>query len=255
MYGPDWLGKLMQTLTTKTIREIALASPETTRVFEALKIDYCCGGRKLFKDACIDLGLDPVDVAGKVEAAMNSRESENQPELQEPSDLIDHIVDKHHSFTVQELARLMPLMEKVCVRHGGQHPELFRLQIVFGELGESLVPHMRKEEIVLFPFIKLLEANEEGRNTRPSAAPFGTVSNPIRMMMDDHDVDGERLRTMRTITNDYDLPSGACPSFKALYSGLQDLERDLHRHIHLENNVLFPAAVKLELAANDRMKG
>ena len=232
----------MNSYTTKTIREIAIASPETTRVFEDLKIDYCCGGRKLFTDACIDAGLDPENVAQKVSAAIlgASNRAKGNVESLSPSALVDHIIGKHHVFTANEIERLKPLMEKVYSRHGEQHPELEELAVVFVQLAASLIPHMRKEEGVLFPYIRALEA-------RLSQSPhFGTVANPIRMMMADHDADGERLRRMREITNDYTLPEGACPSFGALYAGLKDLEADLHRHIHLENNVLFPAATELE---------
>ena len=233
----------MQSFTTKTIREIALEAPATTRVFEDLKIDYCCGGRKLFTDACADAGVDPGDVAARIAAVFASNNDE--PAVESASQLIDHIIGKHHLFTAQEVERLTPLMAKVCRRHGDQHPELFELQKVFDELAASLIPHMGKEEMVLFPFIRTLEKAKSEGLTIP-ASHFGTVANPIRMMMADHDVDGDRLRRMREIARDYALPEGACPSFNALYAGLQDLERDLHRHIHLENNVLFPAATDLE---------
>jgi regulator of cell morphogenesis and NO signaling len=241
----------MQTFSTKTIREIALEAPATTRVFEEFKIDYCCGGRKLLADVCLEAGLDPELVARKVESAMldNSSSESGRPENGSASQLIDYIIGKHHIFTVAELERLNPLMEKVCGRHGDLHPELFKLQTLFLALAESLVPHMRKEEAVLFPYIQTLESSVRGTSAAP-LPHFGTVQNPIRMMMADHEEDGERLRLMREITGDYTLPEGACPSFTALYAGLQDLERDLHRHIHLENNVLFPAAVDLERSAS-----
>lgn len=238
----------MQTFTTKTIRDIALESPQTTRVFEEFKIDYCCGGRKLLQDACQDAGLDFRLVAQKLESAMKDHDARGdsyQPEKKSPSQLIDYIIGKHHVFTVQEIERLTPLMEKVCTRHGDHHPHLFELQTVFTALTDSLVPHMRKEESVLFPYIQMLESSLT-ENMSVSPPHFGTVENPIRMMLADHEADGDRLRRMREISGDYTLPDGACPSFTALYAGLQDLEKDLHRHIHLENNVLFPGAVKLE---------
>ena len=234
----------MQTFSTKTIRDIALEAPATTRVFEEFKIDYCCGGRKLLADACKEAGLDFELVSEKVEHAMKSTGDEvDEKGFESPSRLVEHIVAKHHIFTAQEIERLKPLMEKVCSRHGENHPELFKLQTVFLALTDSLIPHMRKEEMVLFPYIQSLE----GGNFRPPH--FGTVSNPIRMMMADHEEDGERLRVMREIANDYTPPEGACPSFTALYAGLDDLEHDLHQHMHLENNVLFPAAEKLEHSA------
>ena len=241
----------MQSFTTKTIREIALESPQTTRVFEEFKIDYCCGGRKPFEDACLGAGVDPQLVAQKIEAAMKNYEGLeefNRPEEKSASQLINYIIGKHHIFTVHEIERLLPLMEKVCVRHGEHHPDLFELQTVFAALAESLIPHMRKEENVLFPYIQMLESSLTG-DVSADPSHFGTVENPIRMMMLDHEADGERLRKMREISSGYALPDGACPSFTALYAGLQDLEKDLHRHIHLENNVLFPSAVNLEQKA------
>ena len=238
----------MENLTTKTIREIALAAPATTRVFEEFKIDYCCGGRKPFADACLDAGIDPNILASRIDAVIHSQDGiddSDHPEDKKPSALIDYILAKHHIFTASEIERLTPLMAKVATRHGEHHPELFELQSVFCALADSLTPHMRKEETVLFPYIQQLESSRDANISVPSPH-FGTVQNPIRMMMADHDADGERLQRMRKITGDYTLPDDACPSFTALYAGLQDLERNLHRHIHLENNVLFPAAAQLE---------
>ena len=233
---------------TKTIREIALESPATTRIFEEFKIDYCCGGRRTITDACAAAGIDCTALLERIDDVMTEggrNDGELVPEDLDPTELIDYIVAKHHVFTGQEIERLVPLMAKVVMRHGKSHPELFDLQIVFMLLCESLIPHMRKEENILFPYVQDLEASS--KLGRPALKPhFGTVKNPIQMLMSEHDTDGDRLRKMREITNDYNLPEGACPSFTALYAGLEDLERDLHRHIHLENNVLFPAAAELE---------
>lgn len=241
----------MQTFATKTIRDIALESPETTRVFEEFKIDYCCGGRRPLDQACAEAGLDPELVAQKIEAAIadqSVRAISSVREKESASQLIDHIIATHHIFTANEIERLTPLMEKVCNRHGEQHPELFELQFIFIALADSMTPHMRKEEKVLFPYIQSLELSVAG-DVHASPPHFGTVENPIRMMMVDHEADGERLREMRDISGDYKLPDGACPSYTALYAGLEDLEKDLHKHIHLENNVLFPAAVELQRSA------
>ncbi|HKP70385.1 MAG TPA: iron-sulfur cluster repair di-iron protein [Pyrinomonadaceae bacterium] len=237
---------MMNQITTKTIREIALEAPATTRVFEEFNIDYCCGGRRSIADACAAKGIDASVILERIDLVMNeSPDAIDVPERLGPTDLANYIIAKHHVFTVSEIERLTPLMAKVVMRHGEHHGELFELQKVFSELAESLFPHMQKEENILFPFIEQLDAAAK-RGMVPPIPHFGTVRNPIRMMMNEHDVDGERLRKMREIANDYALPEGACPSFTALYAGLEDLERDLHRHIHLENNVLFPAAAELE---------
>jgi regulator of cell morphogenesis and NO signaling len=237
----------MDITTERTIRDIALATPATTRVFEEFKIDYCCGGRRSITDACISAGIDPAILTERIAAVIANQNAADldQPENKTPAELIGYIIAKHHLFTAHEVERLAPLMAKVVSRHGDNHPELAELQKLFTALAESLLPHMRKEEGVLFPYIQMLEAAAEGLTPAPFSH-FGTVQNPIRMMMSEHNVDGDRLRQMRELTGDYTLPEGACPSFTALYAGLEDLERDLHRHIHLENNVLFPAAEKLE---------
>jgi len=238
----------MEQITEMTVREIALAAPATTRVFEEFKIDYCCGGRRSISDACAATGIDPAMLErriGEVIAIQPDTADRNEPEDLPTLELVDYIIDKHHTFTNNEIARLAPLMEKVALRHGELHPELLELQTIFTALADSLIPHMMKEEHVLFPHIKRL-SHAADNNLPAPFAPFITVQNPINMMMMEHDTDGDRLAEMRRLTRDYQLPEGACPSFTALFAGLQDLERDLHRHIHLENNVLFPAAAGLE---------
>lgn len=237
---------LMENLTVKTIREIANEMPAATRVFEEFKIDYCCGGRRNFNDACQFAGISPLVVSEKISAVLkNSADETNSVEKKSPSALVDYIVEKHHTFTRQEIGRLTILMEKVCYKHDKQHAELADLRKVFRALCDDLTAHMRKEEFVLFPFIKNLEMSEK-RNLSVTVPPFATVQNPVRMMMTEHHAAGNFLREMHKITNNYNVPEAACPSFRALYFGLEELERDLHRHIHLENNILFPLAVELE---------
>lgn len=238
----------MQDITTKTVREIALELPLTTRIFEEYKIDYCCGGHKLFMEACRNAEVEPNIVRAKIERALetfgNSREFDNLNK-QNAAELIDHIIETHHVFTKKEIVRLTALMEKVSRKHGETHPELIEMRDAFQFLCDELTVHMQKEEMVLFPFIKTLEASLS-RNLTVPPPHFGTVKNPIRMMFEEHDAAGDLLRKMREVSNDYLLPEGACPSYSGLYFGLQDLERDLHQHIHLENNILFAQAIALE---------
>ncbi|MEP7213482.1 MAG: iron-sulfur cluster repair di-iron protein [Acidobacteriota bacterium] len=237
----------MQEFATKTIREIALEAPLTTRVFEEFKIDFCCGGRVPFAEACEIAGVDPTVMMSKLEAVINTARSEGvvAGDQRSPSELIEFIVSTHHEFTRDEFSRLLPLMDKVAGKHGENHPELFEIKRLFQELAADLMPHMQKEERVLFPYIEKVEAATEGRSPVPMAS-FGTVENPVRMMMFEHEAAGDLLRQMRSLSSDYTTPDGACPSYKGLYAGIEDLERDLHQHIHLENNVLFPQAIELE---------
>ena len=241
----------MQNLLTKTVREIALEAPVTTRVFEEFKIDYCCGGRKMFLEACREANAEPEIVSEKIDLILQSGETKEADWLQTAglTELIDHIEQKHHVFTREEIENLPPLMEKVVQVHGKAHPELSWLKDTFQTLCADLTPHLLKEEIILFPYIRELEASLS-TGTQPSSPCFGTVQNPVRMMMMEHDTAGEILRTMRKISNDYALPEDACPSYKALFNRLEAFEMDLHQHIHLENNLLFPKAVELEESFN-----
>jgi len=238
----------MLDFNTKTIREIALEMPVTVRVFEDHNIDYCCGGRIPFTEACDTAGINPNELSEKLKFAVSGQTdaaASDAPEHKSPSDLIDYIIAKHHVFTRNEITRLDELIKKVCRKHGEQHPELFKLRDLFNGMAEDMSLHMRKEEAMLFPFIKQMELADTGKFPA-FAPPFGTVQNPVRMMMKEHDTAAEQFREMRDVTRDYQLPNDACPSFTGLYFGLRYLEKDLHRHVHLENNVLFDQAVALE---------
>ena len=233
-----------------TVREVAIELPQSTRLFEKLKIDYCCGGNRPLAEACATAG---VDVANVMEMLAETTEATTQDEVttdfQNTSlpELITHIVETHHAFTKSEMNRLQALSDKVLSAHGSNHPELVQLSNLLLQLCADLKPHMFKEEQVLFPYIDAM-AHAADQNRPGPFAPFGTVNNPIRMMMREHDTAGELLRRMRVITSDYKVPADACISYKTLYQALEYLEKDLHQHIHLENNILFPKALDLENA-------
>lgn len=241
----------MQNLATRTVRDIALEMPQTTRIFESFKIDYCCGGRKPFLEACENAGADPVKVLKEIDRAVTVEGDDHDAAWHRDvqlTELVDHILEKHHVFTHYEINNLPALMEKVAGVHGKEHPELLEVRELVGKLAEDLSMHMYKEEKVLFPYIKDLEA-ADSNGTRPMRPPFATVQHPVRMMMMEHDTAGDILKDIRRLTRDFDLPEGACPSFTGLYSRLEGLELDLHKHIHLENNILFPRAIELEESA------
>ena len=234
----------------KTVREIALAMPVTTRVFEEFKIDYCCHGNTLFVEACRNVGATPDAVMQKIDGILDgSAASDNESfSKMELSDLIDYILDKHHVYTREEMSHLTPLMAKVASRHGDHSPYLLELKDLFQALCDDLEPHMVKEERVLFPYIQNLE-HSYSNHLNVAFPPFGTVQHPVSMMSVEHEEVGEILVKMRGVTDDYTLPAEACPSFTALYHRLGEFERDLHQHIHLENNLLFPRAIELEQKA------
>jgi regulator of cell morphogenesis and NO signaling len=160
-------------------------------------------------------------------------------------ELARHIVEKHHGFTKREIQRLVTLIAKVVSVHGANHVELEQVQSLFCGLAQEMTMHMMKEEHMLFPYIEQLEL-AVNKGCQPAPPMFGTVQNPVRMMMMEHDSAGQSLRTMREVTKGYVLPADACASYKMLYSALQEFEADLHQHIHLENNILFPRAVEME---------
>ncbi len=235
----------MNLATNKTVRELALEIPAATRVFEKMGIDYCCGGRRSLADACAVAGVKIEDVQLELTTASHAQREEPNFHTATLEELINHVVGKHHSFTRQEIARLNALLEKVCVAHGENHPELFRINMLFRELGADLEAHMTKEERMLFPYVIRMEAaaKQDVPWFRP---PFGTVANPVRMMMLEHDRAGELLQEIRALSFDYVPPADGCMSYRTLYAAFEALEKDLHQHIHLENNILFPRAVEME---------
>jgi regulator of cell morphogenesis and NO signaling len=216
---------------TKTIGEIAAESPSSVRVFEKHGIDYCCGGKIALADACEARGIPAAELELELAQAAAAETAEERDWTTAPLDLlIDHILSTHHLYLKRELPRLRFLLGKVLAAHGANHGDsLIPLGRTFDAMREELESHMAKEEMILFPAI---------RNG------FGGVGRPIRVMELEHDSAGRALAAMREATGDYTLPGNACNTYRALFQGLQELEADLHRHIHLENNVLFPRALK-----------
>lgn len=231
-----------------TVREVATQLPESTRLFETLKIDYCCGGNRPLSQACATAGVEVDNLMEQLTALKKSAASDTATaDFQKLllTDLITHIVDTHHVFTKSEMDRIQELSTKVIGVHGANHPELLTVGELFQRLCADLAPHMFKEEQVLFPYIKGME-QARTKDLPAPFAPFGTVKNPIRMMMMEHETAGDILRRLRAVTADYQVPSDGCISFQTLYQALEGLEKDLHQHIHLENNILFPKAAELE---------
>jgi regulator of cell morphogenesis and NO signaling len=240
----------MSVATEKTVREWALENPASTRVFEKLGIDYCCGGNQSLEDACraANLNMDQVlDTLEMAEQAAHATQNVRDWQVEPLADLIAHIQNTHHKYTREEIARLGPLFDKVCFVHGKNHPELLQIRGIFHGVAQELTTHMMKEEMVLFPYIaRMEEAVIEKAPIVP--APFGTVQNPVAMMEHEHDSAGNALRAIREASNGYSAPADACVSYQTLYKALVTFEADLHRHIHLENNILFPRAIAMEKA-------
>jgi regulator of cell morphogenesis and NO signaling len=236
----------MTAIAEKTVRELALESSSATRVFEKLGIDYCCGGDQPLEEACRVAGRSVSEVQSALDAAAQQGAPVDRDWQREPlADLIAHINATHHKFVRSEIDRLIPLFNKVCAVHGKNHPELMQIQGIFDALAQELTMHLMKEEKVLFPYVlRMEEAVIQHEPVIPP--PFGTVANPVAMMEHEHDSAGDALRIMRSLSNGYTAPEGACVSYQALYRALAEFEADLHQHIHLENNILFPRALAME---------
>lgn len=239
----------MQTTLEKTVREIALENPSSIRVFESLGIDYCCGGKRALSDACSHANVDSTRTLELLESAKREAQAPEAGEWKEKrlSNLIAYIVGKHHGYARRETPRIQGLMAKVAAKHGATHTELAPIERLFTEIGQELSTHMLKEEQVLFPYIVRMEEAVAAGEPAP-AAFFGSVKRPIANMIAEHDDAGALLSQIRALSNGYAAPGGACPTFLALYRGLEEFERELHHHVHLENNILFPRAVAMEQA-------
>lgn len=236
------------TLTwTKTVGEIAAEMPNATPEFEKLGIDYCCGGSRTLGQACTEANISIDETLARLEKSRAAGPSGDSADWQNQllADLLCHIISSHHAFVREESTRIVALTAKVVGVHGKNHPELLHVQELFSALAEELSVHLMKEEQVLFPYVVRMEESILAGEPAPPAM-FGTVVNPVRMMMQEHEGAGDALRSLRSVTNDYTVPEDACISYRTLYEALQGFESDLHQHIHLENNILFPRAVAME---------
>jgi len=232
---------------TQTVGELAAAVPGATREFEKLGIDYCCGGSRTLGEACAEAKISVEQALSRLQEGLAGSRTKADRDWQKETlaDLIVHINSTHHVFVRQECPRIDALAGKVLAVHGKNHPELLQVQHLFSVLASELGVHLMKEEQILFPYVlRLEEAAIAGEPAPP--AMFGTVVNPVRMMMQEHDGAGETLKELRVVTKDYAVPEDACASYTELYKALQGFEADLHQHIHLENNILFPRAVAME---------
>ncbi len=223
---------------TTTLGDLVTEDPRRSRVLDEFGLDYCCGGQATLSEACSAKGLDTQQVA----EALDLPDRGPAPEWQALSlaELARHIVEQHHTYMWRELPRLGMLVEKVAEVHGERHPELAQVRADYGLLSEDLAAHLTKEERILFPGVLTLTEGD------PNTLGGFRLANPIAQMLAEHDVAGDLLRRMRETTRDYAMPEDGCASYQAMLSGLEEMEADLHEHIHKENNVLFPAVIAYE---------
>jgi len=237
-----------------SVAEVVTQHPQTRLLLEEMGIDYCCGGKHSLKESCNKSGLSWQDVIGKLKETIEQSDSEKSPSKNwtevSLTELVEHIITAHHKYLKENLPRLKSLSDKVHNAHKEHHGKMIQeLKRALETLRIDIEMHLAKEEQILFPLIKEMEAFAKNQGPRPTVH-CGSVENPIRQMEAEHDAAGDLLAQMRRITSEYKLPDDACESFKGLYDGLRELERDLHEHIHLENNILFPKSIDLEKKVN-----
>jgi regulator of cell morphogenesis and NO signaling len=226
-----------------TVGEVVARHPSLSRLFEEAGVDYCCGGKKTLHEVCWEKGFDPQAFLVKLERSASTPNEEPLVDAAAMSltELADHIEQTHHEYLRGELPRLDALTEKVASVHGTIDARLLQLRQTFHGFAGELASHMMKEEQILFPMIRRLEAS----NTLP-AFHCGTIANPIRQMESEHHDAGAALERMRTLTDGYAPPDWACNTYRAMLDALAHLERDMHQHIHKEDHVLYPQALRLE---------
>lgn len=231
--------------TNKTIGEIVADDFRTAAIFKKHGIDFCCRGGRTIDEACEKKDVTKKELIEEL-SSLPSSKGDAVDVSSWPLDLLaNYIVKIHHEYVREKTPTLIQFLDKLCKVHGDRHPELFEVNQLFNESAHDLAEHFQKEERVLFPFIeKLVKASQTGEPLEPTH--FGTVENPIEMMKHDHTIEGDRFAKIAALTDGYTPPADACNTYRVTLAMLEEFENDLHRHIHLENNVLFPKAIALE---------
>lgn len=224
------------------VGEVVKFNFKTALLFQSHKIDYCCNGNRPIAQAAAEAGVDADELVGQINAAIVQPDPDaNYINGLSLTELSNYIIKRHHEYVKHTIPYLKQNVDKIATVHGGNHPELVKVQQLFSETAGELTAHMQKEEIMLFPYIQKLEGTKTVGNS-----PFGSVANPIAAMMADHQNEGDRFAHIAKLTHDYAIPSDACTTYTVTLNQLKEFENDLHRHIHLENNILFPKAIELE---------
>ena len=230
------------------VKEIAAANPRATRILEQAGVDYCCGGNKSLHDACAHVGVSEEEIMERLRENKADVEPADKNWASAPlGDLTQHIREKHHRYVREAVQRVPALLTRVKTKHGNNHPEIAEIEDLFLKIGREMIMHMQTEEQILFPYIEALERAVNGEAVLEPPF-FQTVRNPVQAMMEEHDAAAALVNQIHAASSAYTPPANACASYQALYRDLQEFEADLHEHVHLENNILFPRAVEMEAA-------
>jgi regulator of cell morphogenesis and NO signaling len=235
----------MEEIQNKTVADIVTENIKTAHIFKKYGIDFCCGGGVSLDQACEKHEIDYEELSLdllNVDRATSRTTNYNSWEL---DFLTDHIINVHHTYVEESIPLLLQYADKVAKVHGCHYTELLEIDELVRQIAGELSAHLRKEELILFPFIKnMVKAKKE--DTQLPDAHFGTVDNPIKMMETEHEDAGQLLKRISFLSSNYTTPPGACNTYRAFYAKLEEFEQDLHQHIHLENNILFPKALIME---------
>lgn len=234
----------MNNLANESLAKIVKSNFRTASVFEKYHLDFCCKGKRSLQQACDENHVPVDEVVSTLEEVIAGGNPIVDFDKYTVSALIDYIVNTHHAYVLNESPQLFAWLQKVASKHGERHPEMLKVFSLFHEVKEELEHHMKKEELVLFPRIKELETLEkEGAHALGRNLTYITA--PVSMMEQEHEHAGELLEQIRILTNDYTPPADACTTYRISFAALQAFEVDLHQHVHLENNLLFPKAIAL----------
>jgi len=236
----------LQNNLEKLIGQFVADDFRTAAVFTKYKIDFCCNGNRSIEEACDNKGIDSNVLLEELVSVLNTSTNQSIDYKSWPLDLLaEYIEKKHHRYVEEKIPVLRQFLDKLCNVHGDRHPELFKINELFTASAVELDSHMKKEELIVFPFVKkMVKATIDHEAIQ--SPQFGTIESPIEVMMQEHDNEGSRFREIAELSNNYTPPADGCNTYKVTYAMLEEFEKDLHLHIHLENNILFPEAIKLE---------
>lgn len=229
-----------------TLSQIVIKNYRAAGIFEKYSLDFCCKGAKSFSDACMEKNLNAAEILSELQ---NTEVISDTNSLRfadwEPDFLVDYIINNHHNYIRNAIPVISAHAEKVASKHGDSHPETMEVHKIFSRVSKDLKQHLMKEEEILFPFIKYMVKTDK-QKLRAERSYFGTVVNPIKMMEAEHVNAGDDMFQIRKLTNNFNPPEGACTTYTIYYKELKEFEEDLHKHVHLENYILFPKAIGLE---------
>lgn len=235
--------------TNTLISEIVAENYNTAAIFKKNRIDFCCNGNRTLKEVSLEKNIDINVLISEIKKLDKTSSTSEDYQSWDIGFLSDYIYQNHHLYIEKRGPEIISYLDKICNVHGKKHPELFEINTLFKDALGDLTIHMKKEELILFPFIKKI-AKADKNNEKIASPPFGSISNPIDMMHTEHDNEGERFRKIAELSNNYQPPKDSCNTYRIAFILLKEFEDDLHKHIHIENNILFKKAISIENKLN-----